>query len=97
MDNIEAESILKFTIRRQITLLFKNYLVLLEGLADDHDEALGKLHTALPGDLKKYVDLADYLTPDKFDRFRKGILAVGNDTIRSIEDEFEKYDVEFKR
>ena len=92
---IPAE-VLRFQIRRQITLLFKSFLGLAGRLGDEHDIALDKLEEHLPAEFKKYVDLADHLSPEKREMIRKEILDSGNDAIRFIEGELEKYEIQFK-
>lgn len=93
--SIDPKKTLEHTCNRQVVALFKEFLCILENLADDHDEALGKLAAALPAEYHQYINLADYFTPDRSDRLRKIVLQKGNDTARAILDELGKYDVEF--
>lgn len=76
-----------------MTIMFKEMLSLLEKLAEEHDETLGKLYARLPSEYKTYVELADYFTEDKADRLRREVLQRGNDCKRAIVEEMEKYDV----
>lgn len=92
----DAEALLLFAVRRNITALFKSFVVTLEDITADHDDALLKLHASLPPEYKKHVELADYLSEAKCERLRKKVLDHGNDAYRSIEEEFKKYKVEFK-
>lgn len=62
-----------------------------EQLAEEHDEALQKLYSALPPEYQTYVDLADHFTDDKGERIRRAVLARGNDCRRAIRDELDKY------
>ena len=91
----EAKQALLFTIDRHITVLWKEYLSLLRELAADHDEALGKLASALPAEYAAHLDLADWFTEEKGIRLRKAVLDRGNDCKRAILDEIAKYDVAF--
>jgi hypothetical protein len=93
--SINPKDILQFAVRRHVTILFKEYLSLLETLAIEHDESLSKLATALPAEYHQYLALADYFTEDKSDRLRKMVLGRGNDCMRSIQDEISKYEVNF--
>jgi len=96
MENSQAKDILAFAVRRQTTQLFKHFLVTLEEITAEHDEALLKLRAALPPEQKPLVDVAAYLTEAKVSRLRKSILSAGNDTIRSSLEEFDKYSILFR-
>ena len=76
---------------RQIVTLFKECLAMFEQLAEEHDEAMEKLHTALPDQYKPYVDLADHYTEEKGDRIRRAVLQRGNDCKRAVREELDKY------
>lgn len=91
-----APSILDFTIRRNITNLFKDFLVILEELEDSHSEALNKLYEVLPEESKKNLYLADHFTDEKMERLRKQVLSKGNDCLRSIQEQTNKLDIKFK-
>ena len=93
--SIDAKASLQFAARRHITVLFKEILGLLEQLADEHDESLAKLAAALPTEYQPHLNLADYFTEEKAERLRKAVLGRGNDCIRSILEEMEKYDINF--
>lgn len=95
--SVDPNEVLRFQLRRTITHLFKSYLTLTEELGDEHDIALNKLKTALPDALRGYVDLADYLTPERGTALRKKILDGGNDTLREVDKVMEQFDIEFKR
>jgi hypothetical protein len=93
----DAEKLLLFTVQRNVSTLFKSFLSTLENVVDDHDEALLKLHSSLPPEYKKYVELADYLSESRCSRIRKLILDSGNDCYRQIEEEFKKYKIDFQK
>ncbi len=94
--DIEPSEILLFQIKRNNTNLFKNFLVIIEELTQDHDEAITKLYNALPDEYKKYVELADYLSDEKCERLRKKVLSQGNDTYRALEEQLKHFDVKLK-
>lgn len=100
MDNaslsISAQDSLKYVTRRQVIQLFKEFLFLMEKSQDKHIEALDKLSAALPPEQRVYVDLADWWTEEEFERMRKEILQRGNDAIRTISEEIDKYDVQLR-
>jgi hypothetical protein len=85
---------LKFKIRQMVTRQFKGYLDVLELLADDHDEAMGKLIDSLPDQYKANVKLADYLPDHRLADYRQRILDVGNDVIRDLEDTVDNLRIE---
>jgi hypothetical protein len=94
--SVDPNEVLRFQVHRVVTALFKSYLVLTEELGDQHDEALAKLKTALPEQYRGYVDLADYLTPERGALLRKKILDSGNDSLRSIDDLINQFNIELK-
>lgn len=95
-NNYNPDKILAFSVRRNITSLFKDFLVILENLSEDHNEALNKLVKTLPPDSQKQLYLADHFTNDKMEQLRKRILAKGNDSIRSVETDMKNYNITFK-
>jgi hypothetical protein len=94
--NFDEEQNLRFHINRCIINLYKDMLIILEDVAEEHDTALCKLQDSLPTEYKKYVDLADYLTEDKFRNLRGKILSRGNNTIREIEDQLKNFEFKLK-
>lgn len=91
----DAKEVLRFQQQRIITLLFRNCLVLMEDLGLAHDEALAKLAAALPTEYEKYLDLADYLTPERSKQLRKKILDAGGDAARALDDLLNSFDIDF--
>lgn len=78
--------LLKAKTRLAITRVFKTYLDLLEQVADEHDEAMGKLIDALPPEHRASVYLADHFGEARFAAIRRKILEAGNDSIRECHD-----------
>lgn len=102
MENIKGQGgndseIATFQIRRNVTLLFKSQLEMLEDIADEHDNAMAKLKEKLPKQYQDYIDLADYLNEQKFEMLRKRILGKGNDCIRNIEESLKDFDIKIKK
>jgi hypothetical protein len=95
MDN-KAEQLFLFGCKRNVTTLFKDFLMILEALESDHLESMGKLMDALPEDQKAKLILANHLTPEYMDRLRKRVLSNGNDCYRSIEATVGKLNIDFK-
>ncbi len=92
----DPKEVLRFQQHRIITVLFRHFLTLLEDLGLEHDEALAKLAAALPPEYHTYLDLADYLTPERSKHLRKKVLDSGNDTLRSLDEILESFDIHFK-
>ncbi len=92
-----AEAVLRFQQQRVVTLLFRAFLETIEDLGVAHDEALDKLVKALPVEYHCYVDLADYLTPEKGQQLRKRVLDRGNDSLRALDDLTKNFDIQFKQ
>jgi hypothetical protein len=95
--SVDPEELLRFQIRRLVTVLFKSFLVILEDLGLDHDAALQLLYDKLPPEYRPYVELADYLTVDKGDRLRKKVLTAGNDCCRQIEEILKSFTITLKQ
>jgi hypothetical protein len=95
--NGTADSIAKFAVKRNITNLFKSFLVILETIEREHDEALTKLNNVLPAEHRNKIYLADHFTEDAAERIRKKILSEGNDCIRNIEGQLNMLDINFKK
>jgi len=93
----EVGDVLRFQIDKEIRLLFKTLLVVMEDLAEDHDTALAKIEEALPSEYKKYVNLADYLDEAKAARIRSRILDAGNDALRAADKHIQNFDIGFKK
>ena len=91
------EEVLRFQITRNITLLFKAELEMLEDIADEHDSAIEKLLSKLPKEYHQYIELADYLNEQKFATLRKRILGRGNDCIRNLEEVLKDFEVKVKK
>ena len=92
--NLRASA--QFTIGRNITVLFKECLMIMEQLKKEHDEAMGKLYEALPEQYRPYVGLADHFTEDKEARIKKAIRDRGNDCKRAMEAELDQYELTFR-
>lgn len=95
--SIDPEELLRFQIRRNVTTLFKGFLILLEDLGLEHDEALQMLYDKLPQEYKVYVELADYLTEEKGEHLRRKVLGAGNDCCRQIEDILKTFTITLKQ
>lgn len=70
-----------FQINRNIILLYKRYLNLLEDLQEEHVNMLNKLNKKVDLETLKNVD---YFDENKYNYLRKKTLDLGNETVREI-------------
>ena len=80
------EEVRDFQVRRQVIILYKAFLIMLEDLEHEHIENFEKLYESF----KKNEDLikqADYFSENKMSYLRKKVLDHGNDCIRNLTEE----------
>lgn len=82
-----------FQIQRNIVLLYKRYINLLEDMQEDHINMLNKLNSKI--DLQTLKNI-DYFDENKYNYIRKKILDNGNETIREIEKSLGKLNFKLK-
>ncbi len=82
-----ADELIKLKARLAITRVFKSYLLLLEQLADEHNEAMGRLYDALPEQYKPFTAVADHFTEAREEAIRKWVLDIGNREIRDLDEQ----------
>ena len=78
-----------FQINRNIILLYKRYLNLVEDLQEEHVNMLNKLNKKVDLETLKNVD---YFDENKYNYMRKRILDLGNETIREIDKTLELFE-----
>jgi hypothetical protein len=81
MDINKIKEILLFQTQRNIILLYKRYLNLVEDLQEEHVNMLNKLNKKVDLETLKNVD---YFDENKYNYLRKKVLDLGNETIREI-------------
>jgi hypothetical protein len=91
---LNPNDLLRFQIRRNVTNLYKSFLILIEDLERDQELQFDKLRGSMP-EYKKLLDQAEFLDSGKSNYIRKKILDSGNGAIREIISELENYDVNF--
>ena len=92
---MDATGLLGEHYHRNTKRLFKSFLVLLEDLRVEHDINFSKLKKSLP-EHEQLVEQADYLDDEKMRYLRKKVLDIGNENIRSNEDDLEKFTIHFE-
>lgn len=81
MDINKIKEILLFQTQRNIILLYKRYLNLVEDLQEEHINMLNKLNKKVDLETLKNID---YFDENKYNYLRKKVLDLGNETIREI-------------
>ena len=77
-------------VKRNITNLYKNYIILAEELQKDHDIFLKKIEKHVPAE---YIKDVDYFESNRYNYLRKRILDMGNELNRDLEKYFDLIDV----
>tara|TARA_Y100001938_G_scaffold51883_1_gene72466 strand:- start:839 stop:1240 length:402 start_codon:yes stop_codon:yes gene_type:complete len=77
-------------VKRNITNLYKNYIILAEELQKDHDIFLKKIEKHVP---TEYIKDVDYFDSNRYNYLRKRILDMGNELNRDLEKYFDLIDV----
>ena len=95
--NFQSEQVKRaflFTISRNIVVLYKRYINLVEDLKEDHRTYVGKVSKKI--DDKEFLKNVEYFDEEKYNYIRKKILDLGNESIREIENFSELVDIDFK-
>lgn len=90
----EPKEVLDFQLERTVTLLFKQFLTMIEDLEDDHNISFNKLLEALP-EHERLIIQADYLGENKQEYLRKKILDAGNDCKRQIRTHLNNFKISY--
>ena len=88
--DLNANDLLRFQARRNITGLYKSFLILIEDLEKDQQIQFSKLKEAMP-EHKSLLDQAEFLDSGKSNYIRKKILDAGNNAIRELTSELQNY------
>jgi hypothetical protein len=91
---MEAKDFLSDRFNGCTKSLFKSFLVLVEDLHADNEIAFAKLRRSLP-EHKDLINQANSFDNEKMQYIRKKILDLGNESIRSSENDLEKFTVKF--
>ena len=91
MKDLNFKKFVLFQLQRNITALYKNYIVLTEDLQQDHYAFLRKLKEA--GVSEELLNKLDYFDAEKYTYIRKKILDIGNEGNRDLEKYFQALDM----
>lgn len=80
---------------KSISYLFKQYLMLIEDLKFEHSEYVKRLKNNIPHEHHKVIDSAEYFNDQKMSWLRKRVLDIGNETIRSLDNDIDDFTINF--
>jgi hypothetical protein len=92
---MDAKESLSKKSTKSISFLFKQYLSLIEDLKFEHDQFLKKVKQEIPSEHHNIIDNANNFNDEKMTRIRKRVLDIGNETIRSLDNELNDFSVNF--
>jgi len=92
---MDAKQSLSKKSTKSISFLFKQYLMLIEDLKFEHDQYLKKIKDKIPSEYHNVIDDADTFDEEKMSRIRKRVLDIGNETIRSFDNDINDFSVNF--
>ncbi len=90
--DIDGQELLKFQLARNVTQLYKTFLVMVEDLNKENEIAFQKLKRQIPSHTSS-LDCANYFDDAKMEYVRKKILDAGNGCIRTMSGEIESFDI----
>lgn len=89
--DIDLKEYVLFHIQRNITNLYKRYIVITEDLRGEHKTMLAKVAKE---NTSEFVENIDYFDDRKYTYIRKKILDAGNEVCRDLERHFELLELE---
>ena len=92
---MDAKETLSKKSNKSISFLFKQYLMLIEDLKFEHDQYIKKIKDGIPSEHHNLIDNADTFDDEKMSRIRKRVLDIGNETIRSLDNDINDFSVNF--
>jgi hypothetical protein len=92
---MDAKESLSRKSNKSISFLFKQYLLLIEDLKFEHDQFVKKIKQEIPSEHHNIIDNAETFNDEKLCRIRKKVLDIGNETIRSLDNELNDFSVNF--
>lgn len=101
----EAGKLLCYNTTRKLVVQYKHFLDMLRHLQEDEAKCIENLEESagdaqemldeysIPVSVKSYLHQVENLHDEKVSRLRKEVLDLGNNLVREIESEFEKYNI----
>lgn len=92
--NSSEKTILEAQLKRIVTHLFKDFLVLLQDLQQDNFRNVAVLQKNLPIEISKSLNFLDFV---KYSKLRKKVLDNGNDSLREIQTILQDFEISFNK
>jgi hypothetical protein len=92
---MDAKETLSKKSNKSISFLFKQYLMLIEDLKFEHDQFLKKIKQEIPSQYHNAIDNIDNFDDEKMQRIRKRVLDIGNETIRTFDNDINDFTINF--
>lgn len=89
MDSGKEKEILAFQLQRNVSMLCKNFLIILEDLQEEYD----RYFLENTKGIKLIAPPEEFLSDKHFDHLRKRILDRGGEITRDLLQELDKYEV----
>ncbi len=93
MQEFDIKGLLQYQLKKDVTQLYKSFLKELEDLRNQHFFMLEKLKRELPVDKHNILRSVNYFDDVEFNYRRKKILDAGNETLRALYDQMDKFEV----
>jgi len=93
---MEAKDYLQFNAIKNVKGISVQFLEILEDIQYQHDEQFYKLLSALPPEYKNLVIQANFFDKEAYGHFRKRVLDHAGSATRNLQDELDKFDIQFK-
>lgn len=97
MNNKQAQDLLEFQVKKDVSYLYKRFLNVIEDIRDEHMFMIEKLEKALPEEHHKLLAASNHFDENRFGYFRKKVLDAGNGSIRNLQEQISKFDVDFQQ
>ena len=107
--NFSEKDVLEFQLNKQTAELYKKFLEILEDIQASHKASINNLRKALvlnQDRLRKHHDVEVFLEPlaqqanffdqKQYEQYRKRVLDKGNDCLRGLSEELNKYNIKVK-
>ncbi len=93
----DAKNYIYVAIDRESKHSYKEFLSILELIREQHSQSFGKLLDVLPKEYHGNIAQASFFDEKAYGYFRKKVLDRANDSMREIQRELDKYEVDFKK
>lgn len=96
MNHSGMDALLGFQVEKEIRRLYKRQLEELENIRAEHLISVERIKKIIPSQYHKVLDAGDFLDNNTYDLKRKRILDSGNESIRAISSQLDKFDISLK-